>query len=156
MNSKTSFSHLITSFLTVHLARERNVSKNTIASYSDCLTLLITYVCERFKIETEAINIEMLHKELILEFLDYLEKERNNSPSTRNQRLAIIKSLFHYLSKQVPELMFQNERIQDIKSKTTDHCPPPSLSILEVTAIIDAVDTGTLLGLRDKAIIQVM
>lgn len=151
-----SFSYLVSTFFTSHLAAERGLSPNTIASYSDCMRLLVSYTCERFAVEVEAIDIRRLDPDLVLEFLDHIEKKRNNGPVTRNQRLAAIKAFFHFLAKHVPELMLQNERLQAIKPKQTDHLPPPSLTIEEVAALIAAPDPKTLCGARDKALLQIM
>ena len=151
-----TFSYLVSTFFTSHLAAERGLSPNTIASYSDCMRLLVIYTCERFAIEVEAIDMRMLDPDLILEFLDHLEKTRNNGPVTRNQRLAAIKAFFHFLARYVPELMLQNERIQTIKPKQTDHRPPPSLTLEEVAALIATPDPKTLCGARDKALLQIM
>ena len=151
-----TFSYLVTSFFTSYLASEQKLSDNTIASYSDCMKLLVKYVCKRFKIQTETINIRMITSELVLEFLTYMESERHNAPATRNQRLAAIKTFFHFLSRNVPELMHQNERIQAIKAKKTDHLPIPSLSVKEIAAILSIPDPATLFGARDKALLHLM
>lgn len=151
-----TFSYLVTTFFTSYLASERGLSPNTIASYSDCMKLLVDYLCKRFDIETEALEIQMITSELVLDFLDSIESERHNGPATRNQRLAAIKTFFHFLARSVPELMHQNERIQGIKFKATDHLPPPSLTVEEVAAVLAAPDPTTLLGARDKALLQLM
>ena len=98
----------------------------------------------------------MLAPETVLNFLDHLECDRGNSESTRNQRLAGIKSFLHYAARENPELMLPNERIQAIRSKKTDHKPPSSLTIEQVRAILDSIDTAPLIGLRDKALIQLL
>jgi len=154
MNS--SLSHLITRFFTSYLANERGVSKNTIAAYSDTLRLLIKQLCKKHGKQPEHLSMEMLGPEAVLDFLDHLEHDRNNSPSTRNQRLAAIKSFLHYAARENPELMLPNERIQAIRSKKTDHKPPPSLTVEQVHAILDSIDTAPLIGLRDKALIQLL
>ena len=43
-----TFSYLVTTFFTSYLATERGLSLNTIASYSDCMKLLVRHLCERF------------------------------------------------------------------------------------------------------------
>ncbi len=88
--------------------------------------------------------------------MNSLEDERHNTPATRNQRLAAIKSFFHFLARLAPELMHQNERIQAVKAKATSHKPPSSLTVEEVTAVLAVPDTATLLGARDKALLQLM
>ncbi|TFG81128.1 MAG: integrase [Spirochaetales bacterium] len=153
---KITFSYLVTTFFTSHLAAERGLSPNTIASYSDCMKLLVNYLCKRHGIQTEAIDLSMISSDLVLDFLDALEKERNNSPASRNQRLVAIKTFFHFLSKTVPELMHHNEQIQAIQLKRTDHRPPSSLSTEEVAAILTAPDATTLIGTRDRALLQLL
>ena len=151
-----TFSYLVTTFFTSYLASERGLSPNTIASYSDCMKLLVDYLCKRFGIETESLEIQVITSEIILDFLDSIEDDRHNGPATRNQRLAAIKTFFHFLARNVPELMHQNERIQAIKFKATDHLPPPSLTVEEVDAVLAVPDPTTLLGARDKALLQIM
>jgi integrase/recombinase XerD len=153
---KPTLSHLITRFFVSYLANERGASENTIAAYSDTLRLFIKHLCEKHGKQPEKLRLEMLDPEAVLDFLDHLERERNNSQSTRNQRLAAIKSFLHYAARENPELMLPNERIQAIRSKKTDHKPPPSLSVEQVHAILDSIDTTTLIGLRDKALIQLL
>ncbi len=151
-----TLSHLITRFFISYLANERGASENTIAAYSDTLRLLIKHLCKKHGKQPEKLSLEMLDPEAILDFLDHLERDRNNSPSTRNQRLAAIKSFLHYAARENPELMLSNERIQAIRSKKTDHKPPPSLTVEQVQAILDSIDTAPLIGLRDKALIQLL
>jgi site-specific recombinase XerD len=151
-----SFSHLITSFFTKYLASERGLSENTVASYSDCMKLLVNYACERCGVGPEALQMNMFTRELILAFLDYTETDRRNCEVTRNQRLAAIKSFFSFLARNIPELMEVNSRIQAIRAKKTDHRPPPSLTRDQVEAIIAAPDPLTLLGARDRALLQLL
>lgn len=151
-----TFSYLVTTFFTSHLSAELGLSANTIASYSDCMKLLIDYVCQRFNIQPEAIDLSAITTELVLDFLHSLEKERGNGPSTRNQRLASIKTFFHFIAKHVPELMRSNERIQAIKLKRTEYLPPPSLTAEEVAAILTTPDQKTLIGARDAALLQLL
>lgn len=151
-----SLSYLVTRFFTVYLANERGVSANTIAAYSDTLRLFIKHLCETLGKQPEKLSMDVLGSETVLNFLDHLEQDRGNSESTRNQRLAALKSLLHYAAREHPALMQANERIQAIRAKTTDHKPPPSLTVEQVRAILDSIDTTTLIGLRDKALIHLL
>jgi integrase/recombinase XerD len=153
---KITFSYLVTTFFTSYLSAEQGLSPNTIASYSDCMKLLIEYLCRRRRIRTEAVELPMVDAELVLEFLDSLESERGNGPASRNQRLAAVKAFFHFLSRTVPALMRQNEQIQAIRQKKADHRPPPSLSTREVDAIQAVPDTATLVGARDAALLKML
>jgi site-specific recombinase XerD len=151
-----TLSHLITHFFVSHLKAECGASENTVAAYSDTLRLLIGHLCEKHSKHPEEITSEMITQEEILGFLNHLEHKRNNCPATRNQRLAAIKSFLHYAARENPGLMLQNERTQAIRSKKTEHTPPPSLGTGQVRAILEAVDASTLIGKRDKALIQLL
>ncbi len=151
-----TFSYLVTTFFTAHLSAELGLSPNTVASYSDCMRLLVNYLCERLEIDPEAIDIQMITPDRVIDFLNAIEKDRANATASRNQRLAAIKTFFHFLARTVPELLHANERIQAIRLKSTEHHPPPSLTVEEVEAILACPDTNTLLGARDKALLQLM
>lgn len=151
-----TFSYLVTTFFTAHLSAELGLSPNAVASYSDCMKLLINYLCGCLEIDPEAIDIQMISPKRVLDFLDYIENERGNATTTRNQRLAAIKTFFHFLARTVPELMHANERIQAIRQKSSEHHPPPSLTIEEVDAILACPNPSTLMGARDKALLQLM
>ena len=151
-----TFSHLVTAFFQKYLAAERGLPPSTIASYSDCIKLLINFACEHFEMLPEDLSVELFTRELVISFLDDLENTRMNGVSTRNQRLAAIKTFFHFLAYNVPELMHLNETIQAIRQKKTDHTPPPSMTIDEVDAIIAVPDTSKLIGVRDKALVVLL
>jgi site-specific recombinase XerD len=151
-----TFTHIVSAFFTAHLASERGLATHTIASYSDAMKLLINFACDRFHAEPETLRLEQLDRDLILEFLDHLEHDRHNSVSTRNQRLAAIKSFFHFLARTVPELLHLSATVQAIQEKKTDHQPPPSLTLPEVNAILAVPDTRRMLGARDNAMLQLL
>jgi integrase/recombinase XerD len=151
-----TFSYLVTAFFQKYLAAECGLATNTIASYSDCLKLLINFACARLGTQPEDLNVDQFTRDLVIEFLNDLESSRKNVSATRNQRLAAIKTFFHFLAHNVPELMHLNETIQSIRQKTTDYTPPPSMTIEQVNAIAAVVDTSRLIGIRDNALLQLM
>ncbi len=151
-----TFSYLVTAFFQKYLAAERGLATNTIASYSDGIKLLINFACARLGTQPEDLNVDQFTRELVIEFLNDLESNRQNVSTTRNQRLTAIKTFFHFLAHNVPELMHLNETIQAIRQKTTDHTPPPSMTIEEVNAITSVVDPSRLIGIRDNALLQLM
>jgi len=151
-----TFSYIVTAFFTNYLAAERGLAVNTIVGYSYCMRLLINFACDRFGVEPEKLAINQLSRELIIEFLDYLETTRLNVESTRNQRLAAIKTFFHFLARNVPEMMHLNATVQAIQEKKVEQKPPSSMTMAEVNAILAVPDPDTLLGVRDRALLQLM
>ena len=79
---------ILRSFLTVHLPEQRACSGNTIKSYREALNLLLAFIQAKKDVPLFNITFKMLNSAMILEFLSWLENERNCSASTRNQRLA--------------------------------------------------------------------
>ena len=71
---------------------------NTIKSYRDTFVLLFNYADEKHLCPKGRISIDIFKKENIIAFLDWLEDSRNVSISTRNQRLAVLKSFSKYAS----------------------------------------------------------
>jgi len=149
-----TFSYIVTTFFTSYLARERGLATHTIASYSDAMRLLLDFAGKRFGVEIENLNLDQLDRELIVDFLDHLESTRGNGAATRNQRLAAIKTFFHFLAGQVPGLLHLSATVQAIREKPVDRLPPPSLTVAEVKAILAVPDTDHWLGARDRAMVQ--
>lgn len=149
-----TFSYIVTTFFTSHLAHERGLATHTIASYSDAMRLLLGFAATRFGVDVENLRLEQLDRDLIVDFLDHLEATRGNAVSTRNQRLAAIKTFFHFLAARIPELLHLSATVQAIREKRTSREPPSSLTAAEVEAILKVPDTGQLLGARDKAMVQ--
>jgi site-specific recombinase XerD len=149
-----TFAHAVTGFFTAYLAAQRGLATNTIASYSDVIRLLIGFACERLATEPEKLQIGHLDRELVLAFLDHLERDRGNAAATRNQRLAAIKTFYRFLARSMPELMQFSVSVQAIVLKSTPCEPPPSLAEDEVQAILAVPDTSRLIGALDHAMLQ--
>jgi site-specific recombinase XerD len=97
MNEKsTHFFKLVRDFLTVYLPDQKAVSHNTIKSYRESLNMLLNYICDINKVGLGKLRFEYLSRSAVEGFLDYLEKVRNCSISTRNHRLACIRSFVKY------------------------------------------------------------
>jgi site-specific recombinase XerD len=153
-SSSETFSYIVTSFFRNYLIAERGLAHNTIRSYSDVMQLLLEFAAARFHVDLQDLCLDQLDRDLIVEFLDYLEQTRGNQVCTRNHRLAVIKTFFHFLASRVPELMQLNAAVQAISEKETHRQPPPSLSVTELKAILAQPDTTRLLGARDHAMLQ--
>src|SRR6201998_3782033 len=92
----TDFSIHVSSFLTHHLAAQRNLSPNTIKAYRDVFTLFLRFCRDVRGITPEKLGVEQIDVSLVEAFLDHLETERKSSPRTRNHRLATLHAFFRY------------------------------------------------------------
>ena len=97
MNEKsTHFFKLVRDFLTVYLPDQKAVSPNTVKSYRESLNLLLNYICNRNGLSLGNLRFDCLSRDAVEDFLDYIEGERHCSVSTRNHRLACIRSFLKY------------------------------------------------------------
>lgn len=111
------FSKLVQDFLTTYIVGECNYSMNTRVSYSTTFHLLLEFIDDEKNIKPNKIEIETITKEVIVQFLDWLETYRNVSIQTRNQRLACIKSFYKYVQSNEPDLFDTCVLILNIKNK---------------------------------------
>jgi integrase/recombinase XerD len=112
----------LSKFLTDHLAGERDLSDlspQTIASYRDAIKLLLTWFRDVEGTRPEKLRLADLDRARVLSFLNWLEAERGNSPATRNQRLAVIKSFVRYTAVERPEFLEHATQILAVKQKKT-------------------------------------
>ena len=87
----------IAAFLNERLPPERRASENTRESYAYAFQLLFVFASERLNVAPCELCFEQIDAPLIIAFLHYLETDRGNSPSSRNIRLAAIKSFMRYM-----------------------------------------------------------
>ena len=146
----------LSKFLTDHLAGERDLSPQTIASYRDAIKLLLTWFRDVHAIPPEKLRLSDLDREQVLAFLDWLQTERGNSAATRNQRLAVIKSLARYTAVERPEFLDQATQILAVKQKKTPATDMGYLTGDEVKALLAAPDPATRRGLRDTVLLSTL
>ena len=150
----TDLAPYISMFLQKHLPRDRNVSRHTIASYAYTFELLLDFAADRLGIWPSEMAIEQITVELVLDFLDRLENERQNTVRTRNLRLAAIKSFFRYLELKAPACLHLAQQVHAIPIKRFDQAVVDYLERDELQAVLDAPDPKTVSGIRDRAMLH--
>lgn len=144
----------ITAFLQQRLPVERHASDNTCDSYAYAFKLLFEYASDCLKVPPSALQLEQLDAPLIIAFLNHLETTRGNGPSSRNTRLAAIKSFMHFMSYRVPSAMEQIQRILAIPVKKAETRLVKHLTVEEMQAILDAPVPDHRDGIRDRAMLH--
>jgi site-specific recombinase XerD len=140
---------LIRDFLTVYLPDQRCCSPNTIKSYRETLNQLFDFVTAEKNIPLTEVTFDTLNSQMISDYLIWLEKVCHCSISTRNQRLAGIRSFFKYAGRMnLTVTVFQKdlEKVPFKKtgSKTVDFMTEKALKI-----VLAQPDTNTKAGIRD-------
>jgi site-specific recombinase XerD len=145
--------HLAT-FFREYLPRERACSRHTCEAYAYTFQLLLCFAAERCHTSPSSLMLEQLDAPLVLAFLEHIETVRGNSPTTRNARLAAIKSFAHFMEYRVPSAIEQLRRLLAIPAKKTDQALVDYLSRQELQILLDAPDPTTRSGTRDRAMLH--
>lgn len=156
MKKPTDFTKLMTSYLSSFLPTQRNVSKNTVSSYCDAFRLLLIFLRDEKLMNIERIQIRDFSPVLIQEFLIWLEKIRGCSISTKNQRLAALRSFFKYVSVELPENMLLSQKIVNIPFSKKEHPTVNYLSTSEMISILNQPDQFTKKGRRDLCFLSLL
>lgn len=145
----------VAAFLRVRLPLERGASAHTCDTYAYGFKLLFEFASTRLGIAPSQLAIEHLDAALVLAFLDHAETHRGNTASTRNVRLASIRSLMKFIEYRVPSALDQVRTILAIPMKRTDTRLVVHLTRSEMQALLDAPDPRALDGIRDRAMLHV-
>ncbi|MBZ4329706.1 tyrosine-type recombinase/integrase [Corallococcus sp. AS-1-12] len=144
---------LIESFFRQRLAAQRRASPATIATYRDALRLLLVFAAEKLAKPPVALEVKDLDRDLVLAFLDFLEKKRGNSVRSRNARLAAIRSFFRHVTYADPSSVAMAQRILSIPGKRATRKVVSFLNKEEVAAVLATMDRATAQGRRDHAMV---
>lgn len=153
MTDRTLIGSWIRRFLLEHVVAERNLARNTQASYRDTLTLLLPFLSAATKTPVDRLAVEDLSPILLRRFLDHLEKDRGCSGETRNQRLGAIHSLAKFLGMRSPVHLAWCTEIRSVPFKKTAKPAMAYLDKPEMDALLKAPSRRTAQGARDHALL---
>lgn len=153
---KTDFTKALTSYFSTYLPETCGVSPNTCNSYRDAFKLLLLYFQEEKGIPANSIELRMLNRNLVSDFLDWLEVQRNVSVTTRNQRLAAMKAFAHYVQYRNPEYLENCTDIIAMRPKKHEKPVIPFLTEEELKALLAQPDPSMRHGLRDLTLLSLL
>ncbi len=157
MNDQTtSFPALLQRFFMEYLNQQRAVSPQTVKAYRDTFRLLLNFAKMKTGKTPSAITLNDLNAKLLLEFLEYLEKERGNSVRSRNARLAAIRTFLKYASHYNLEALGTIEQALAIPLKRHERKMVGYMTRKEIRAVLDAPDPLTWAGQRDRVLFSLM
>ncbi len=154
MNS--NLAPLLEGFFTKRLIDQRRVSPHTVASYRDTFRLLLKFGAAKLRRSPAHLSLADVDAPLIAEFLNELEKGRGCGVRSRNQRLAAIRSFFHYATIEAPEHAGLTQRVLAIPGKRVVRRTIDYLERKEIEALLNAVDRHHWIGRRNHALLLVM
>jgi integrase/recombinase XerD len=143
MKDKSLLGPWIRRFLLEHLVAERNLSHNTQASYRDTLTLFLPFVSKHGSCAIDRMSVEELTPEVVRKFPDHLERDRQCSEVTRNQRLATIHSLARFIGMRSPLHLAWCSEIRAVPFKKTAKTAIGYLEKAEMDALLNQPNRRT-------------
>ncbi len=152
----TDFSKYISDFISRYMPNEKGASANTITAYRDTFVLLLNFTQNKKHVNIEKLTLEKITKETIIEFLDWIQKERKCSNSTRNARLAAIHSFYRYLQYESLDYLNECQKILSIKFKKTKKESINYLTIEGIKLLLQQPDTRISRGRRDLTLLSLM
>ena len=156
MTAPTLVGPLLQIFFTDHLVAQRRLSLQTVASYRDTFRLLLQFVHRETGIEPAVLAVPGLDAEIILRFLDALEKDRGNAVASRNLRLTAIRSFYRMVALRDPASVGVATRVLAIPLKRTNTRVREYLTREEIEAILASIDRTHWYGRRDYALLLTM
>ncbi len=153
---RNDFVDYVQLYFTKFLTLQRGMNPNTVASYSDAISLFLVFCAEKKKIRPEKLTFQRINKSIVEEFCNWLETERKNSISTRNQRLGAIHAFFSYAMIEEPAYAALCRDILSIGMKKQPQVPPKYLSIDELKLLLNLPDRASHQGRRDIVLLTLL
>jgi integrase/recombinase XerD len=145
MFDRAEFINDMQSYLTF-VEMEKGLSPNTIESYKQQLRKLQKYLYQK-KISHSALSDSQ-----VIEFIKS-EALKGISLATQSHLISALKSFYKYL---VSEGKLDSNPVSNLEFPKKWKVLPHYLSIQQIDALLNIPDTSTSLGIRDKAILELM
>ena len=146
MSSDLKKNHALDSFLS-NLQLEKGLASNTIKAYENDCSAFIKWVYHekrRDVMEASEHDIE-----------DYLKhfQSLGLSNSSINRKLSSLKHFFIFL---VKKKIINSNPVTSFSGPKNIKSLPKSMSIIDVNSLLDAPDSSSFIGLRDKAMLELL
>ena len=150
-----SFAALVQAYFAEYLTQQRALSAQTIAAYRDGFVLFLGFAESRLGKSPATMALADVTPELIMAFLDHLERQRHNSVRSRNARLAVLRSFLKFAAHRDVASLQVIERALGVPVKRFERPLFGYLSREEILAVIGAPD-GSWLSQRDHVLFLLM
>ena len=150
-----SFAALVQAYFTEYLTQQRALSSQTIATYRDAFMLFLAFAESRLRKSPTDMKLAEVTPDLLMAFLDHLERQRHNSVRSRNARLAAIRSFLKFAAHRDVSSMQVIESALGVPVKRFERPMFGYLSRDEMLAVIGSPN-GTWLSQRDHLLFLLM
>jgi site-specific recombinase XerD len=156
LSNPSEFSKLIQKYFLERLLRQKNASPQTVAAYRDAFKLFFAYAEQQLHKPPAKFTSNDFNANAVLQFLDYLERERGNSIRSRNARLAALHSFAKYVTLHCPPALHLAQQILAVPMKKFDQPLLGFLSRVEMDALLATPNTSSWCGQRDRILLALM
>ena len=143
-------------FFNHYLPHIKGVSSYTTRAYRDAFKLFLPFAAKHYGIKIKSLRVEHLCSQLILSFLDVLQKERKNLARTRNHRLAALKSFAKMIRFMYPQYRELADTILNIPQKRYQKSLIGFLYHDEILQVFETVDLRRREGFRDYTLLHLL
>ncbi len=143
-------------YLNNYLSIQRNFSQYTILSYKYTFNEFLKFCVNTKNISVNDITLDIFNKELIIEFLNYLENVKQNSIATRNNRLKNIKAFLKYIYANESARILQFQNVFDIPLKKDVEKPMEYITVEVLRLLLKQPDLTTITGRRDLTLLSTL
>ena len=130
-----------------YIRLEKNLSQNSVEAYIRDITIFENFVLRMYDVAPTAVEEYMIER-----FLIHL-LERKHKKSSQARELSGVKSFFNYL---LITDKIESSPAEFISAPKSSRTLPDVLAIEEVERIIGSIDTTTVKGRRDRAMLELM
>lgn len=155
MKNDETFSYYAGTFLDNYIGGERGLSENTFISYNYTLGNLTEFLFFQIHNRNKKVTMKDFTADNVRSYLDHIE-EVGCSVSTRNQRLATIKSFCKFIRYKSPRHLHSIDQILDIPSK---HGNTPAIQYLtssQLERLLSKPNSADAYGFKDLLLLTIM
>lgn len=142
-------------FLETYLPLQRGASPNTVRSYRAALKQYVDHLVDVEGIRVDRLSFSSITEGSLTSYLDSVESS-GCSVSTRNQRLAAIRSFLAYAATEDVANLAVLAKAGRVPKKKAPSAPVEYLQQAQLEALFAQPDTSTRIGLRDLTMLVML
>lgn len=156
ISMQNNLSKYLQEYINNYLPIQRNFSKHTISSYKYTFNDFLKFCLNVKHLKLKNITLDTFNKDIIIEFLDYIENTKKNCISTRNNRLKNIRAFLRYIYPNESNRMLQFQQVFDIPLKKDIEKPMEYLTVEALELLLRQPNISTTIGRRDLTLLATL